>query len=224
MKAQGWSLANPGNRAARAELTAALLDLAVEAIQGRGALLDCGCGSGWLLAALADAGVEPRRLHGVEPDLARREAASRRAPGAKVIATDAVTLPYEDGAFAAVFFVVSLSSMGPAPAVRAALAEGRRVLAPGGVLAIYEPRLPNPLNRATKRLRAADLQAAGVVPVETRSLTLLPPLGRRLGPLTGTLHPILSRLPPLRSHRLWAWRGKASATAQGKGADHRLES
>jgi hypothetical protein len=35
-----------------------------------------------------------------------------------------------------------------------------------------------------------------------RSLTLLPPLGRRLGPLTGALHSRLSRLPPLRSHRL----------------------
>ncbi|MEX0972462.1 MAG: class I SAM-dependent methyltransferase [Solirubrobacterales bacterium] len=215
MGVEAWSLANPGNRAARAELTAALLDAAEEPIRGPGALLDCGCGSGWLLEALAGAGIEPRRLHGVEPDSARREAARGRVPGAEIIAADATALPFADSAFAAVFFVVSLSSMGAAPTVRAALAEGQRVLGPGGLLAIYEPRLPNPLNRDVRLLRRADLRAAGVTPTETHSLTLLPPLGRRLGRLTGALHPVLLRLAPLRSHRLAVHRKQGTPAGSG---------
>jgi SAM-dependent methyltransferase len=217
MAIDAWSLQNPGNRAAREELIDALLGAAEREIRGTGALLDCGCGGGWLLEVLAGAGVEPQRQHGVE-------ASRNRAPGAQVIEADAATLPFPGESFAAVFFIVSLSSMGPAADVRRALAEGRRVLAPGGVLAIYEPRLPNPLNRATRVVRQADLRSAAVTPVETRTLTLLPPLGRRLGRLTRALHPRLSRLPPLRSHRLWVWRGQAGVTAQGNGADHRLES
>jgi SAM-dependent methyltransferase len=212
MAIDAWSLENPGNRAARAELVDALLGAAEPEIHGTAALLDCGCGGGWLLEALAGAGVEPRRLHGVEPDPARREAARSRVPGAKIVGADAAALPFPERSFAAVFFVVSLSSMGPATAVRGALAEGRRVLAPGGLLAIYEPRLPNPLNRATRLVREADLRAAGVTGVATRSLTLLPPLGRRLGKLTGALHPRLSRLPPLRSHRLMVYRYQASSS------------
>lgn len=197
-----WSTANPGNRAARRELLDAILAAAESQLRGDGALLDCGCGTGWLLEALVAAGVAPRRLHGVDADPARVEAAARRAPGATALVADARDLPYPDGSFAAVFHVVSLSSMGSAESVRAALAETRRVLASEGVLLAYEPRLPNPFNRRTRRLRRSDLKAAGLAVAEARSLTLLPPLGRRLGPLTPALHPLLSRPPPLRSHRL----------------------
>lgn len=214
MSSRAWSLENPGNRAARGELTEALLTAAAAEIRGSGSLLDCGCGSGWLLAALAEAGVEPRRLHGVEIDPARLEAAHERVPGAEIVEADATSLPFPDAAFDAVFFVVSLSSMGEAATVRAALAEGRRVLAPTGLLAVYEPRLPNPFNPRTRKLRRADLGSAGIEPVESRSLTLLPALGRRLGRLSDRLHPALSRLPPLRSHRLLTHRKPAAISAE----------
>jgi ubiquinone/menaquinone biosynthesis C-methylase UbiE len=208
MARDAWSLDNLGNRAARAELVDALLGAAEREIHGTGELLDCGCGGGWLLEVLAGAGVEPERLHGADADPVKVEAARNRVPGAKIVEANAKALPFPDRSFDAVFFVVSLSSMGPAAAVGGALAEGRRVLAPGGLLAIYEPHLPNPLNRATRLVREADLRAAGVTPVESRSLTLLPPLGRRLGRLTGILHPALSRLAPLRSHRLVIYRNR----------------
>ncbi|HEU5142884.1 MAG TPA: class I SAM-dependent methyltransferase [Solirubrobacterales bacterium] len=205
----GWSAANRGNRAARRELLDAIRAAAAPHLRGDGGLLDCGCGTGWLLEALAADGVSPRRLHGVDLDPERVAAAARRAPGATVRTADARSLPYPDGALAAVFHVVSLSSVGSEEAVREALVESRRVLAPGGVLAVYEPRLPNPFNRETRRVRRADFAAAGLALSEVRSLTLLPPLGRRLGGLTPRLHPRLSRLPALRSHRLLVHRAPA---------------
>jgi hypothetical protein len=84
-----------------------------------------------------------------------------------------------------------------------------RVLAPGGLLLAYEPRLPNPLNRHTLLLRDEDLDAAGVRPREQLSLTVLPALARRLGQRTQSLYPRLARLPFLRTHRLITYRRAA---------------
>jgi ubiquinone/menaquinone biosynthesis C-methylase UbiE len=200
--ARSWSAANPGNRAAREELIAAIRRAVAPQLLADGDLLDCGCGTGWLLEALALGGVAPDRLYGVDVDRARVEAASRRVPGASAIVADARDLPFADRTFDVVFHIVALSSIGPAQSVRAALAESRRVLAPRGVLVVYEPRLPNPFNRATRLLRSADLEAAGLPVSEALSLTLLPQVGRRLGRLTPALRRSLSALPPLRSHRL----------------------
>lgn len=197
-----WSAANPGNLAARRELFEAIRAAAKPQLRGEGAVLDCGCGTGWLLEALAADGVALGRLHGVDADPDRVAATARRVPGVTVGVADARDLPYPDAAFAAVCHVVTLSSMGAPDSVRAVLAESRRVLAPGGVLLVYEPRLPNPLNRRTRLLRRRDLGIAGLPISEARSLTLLPPLGRRLGLLTSALHPLLSAVAPLRSHRL----------------------
>lgn len=203
-----WSIANLGNRAAREELLGAIREAAATQLGGDGDLLDCGCGTGWLLEAFAGEGVTAERLHGVDVDRSRIAAAVRRVPGAIGVVADARSLPFADGAFDAVFQIVSLSSFGSSGDVVAALAESRRVLAPGGVLVVYEPRVPNPFNRRSRMLRRSDLEAAGLRVAESRSLTLLPPLARRLGAVTPALHRWLSTLPPLRSHRLLVHRAR----------------
>ncbi len=208
-RAGAWSAANLGNRAAREELLKEIRAVAAPQLEGEGVVLDSGCGHGWLLEALLAAGVAPERLHGVDLDPVRVAAARGRAPDADVRVADGRELPYADDSFDVVIHVVSLSSMGPVGSVRAALAESRRVLAPGGVLVAYEPRLANPLNRRTRLLRRRDLRAVDLTVSDVRSLTLLPPLGRRLGRLTPALHPLLSRLPPLRSHRLLVHRASS---------------
>ena len=83
-----------------------------------------------------------------------------------------------------------------------------RVLAPRGLLMIYEPRVPNPLNRHTLFLRNGDLDAAGVTPDERLSLTVVPALARRLGAATEHRYERLSRFPFLRTHRLISYRRK----------------
>jgi ubiquinone/menaquinone biosynthesis C-methylase UbiE len=170
-------------------------------------VLDVGCGTGWCLAGLAAAGAEPQTLHGVDLDAARVEAARARVAGALIEVGDARSLPYAAHTFGVVLLVVVLSSLQGAPDAVTALREARRVLAPGGVLLVYEPRLPNPLNFRTRVVRDRDLDMAGLVPRTEQSLTLLPQLGRRLGRLTPVLHPTLSRVPALRSHRLVIYRG-----------------
>jgi SAM-dependent methyltransferase len=97
-----------------------------------GDLLDVGCGSGAMLLALEAAGW---RGHGVELD----EGAARAAQEAgldRVRVGDLLDAAYEPGSFDAVRFSHSLEHM---RSPRAELAEARRVLRPGGRLAIAVP-------------------------------------------------------------------------------------
>jgi len=92
----------------------------------------------------------------------------------------------------------SLPSRGLEEAVAGEIA---RALRPDGWLAWYDLRYRNPANRSVHGLGRSDVQS--LFPgwtLELQSMTLLPPLARRLGPLTGALYGPLHALPFLRSH------------------------
>ena len=205
-KQGAWAADNPGNAAIRKELLSHLLRLAGPEIAGTGLILDAGCGTGWCLRALIEAGVQPERLRGIDIQPVRVAAARLTVPGAGIDVGDARRLPFPDESFAVVLQLTLLSSLGSHQAIREALGEGMRVLAPGGLLLIYEPRVPNPLNRHTVLVREGDLDAAGGRRREEVSLTLLPALARRLGGRTEHRYGRLTRFPFLRTHRLIACR------------------
>jgi ubiquinone/menaquinone biosynthesis C-methylase UbiE len=207
-KQRAWAADNPGNAAIRGEVLAHLLRLAGPEIAGTGEILDIGCGTGWWMRALVERGVDPARLSGIDIQPERVGATRRAVPGAAIEVGDACRLPYADESFTVVLQLTLLSSLGSHMGIREALGEGMRVLAPGGLLMIYEPRVPNPLNPHTLFLRDSDLEAAGVTPDERLSLTVVPALARRLGAATEHRYERLSRLPFLRTHRLISYRGK----------------
>src|SRR4051794_4381297 len=93
-------------------------------------VLDAGCGAG---AVLAPAARIVREAVGIELSPAMAERAREAAPSAEVLVGDAAELPFEDGSFDVVlssfviFFIADPT---------AALQEWRRVLRPGGRIAI----------------------------------------------------------------------------------------
>jgi ubiquinone/menaquinone biosynthesis C-methylase UbiE len=178
--------------------------VAATELAGDGRILDVGCGTGWFLRELAQSGINPGRLRGIDALPARVAAAREAAPGAEVEVGDAGNLQFPDGGFAVVVQLTVLSSLGSHRAIRKALGEGMRVLAPGGLLLVYEPRVPNPFNRHTILLRDGDLDAAGASPREQSTLTLVPALARRLGSRTQARYERLAGVPLLRTHRLIA--------------------
>jgi len=144
-------------------------------------LLDCGCGPGQITIGLARA-VSPGQATGIDLDPAVLEQARRSAADAGVANVEyreaAVTaLPFPDESFDVVYFHALLCHL---PAPQDALAEARRVLKRGGVVAVSEPDMAS-FQIATDDpacLRMVEYLAAG-----SRAAGGDPDLGRRLRPL-----------------------------------------
>jgi SAM-dependent methyltransferase len=195
---RAWSAGNAGNAAIREEVLRTLLGLAPAALAGDGLILDAGCGTGWWLGRLAREGVAAGRLVGVDLLAERAAAARARVPDARVLAGDVRQLPLPAGGCSLVILFTVLSAMGSREDVRSALGEARRVLAQGGSIAIWEPRVWTP-NPHTRLIGLGELRAALGGELRVRTLTLAPPLARRVGEI---LYGPLARIAPLRTHRL----------------------
>jgi ubiquinone/menaquinone biosynthesis C-methylase UbiE len=203
-KRRAWSQQNPGNRAIRQELTAAIDRLAGEAVMDATRVLDAGCGTGWWLAHLAQAGTEAE-LHGIDLLENRVIEARRRVPQAQLSLGDVRALPYPDAHFGAVFLLTVLSSVGGRRDYLEAASEAHRVLAPGGALVVWEPRIRNRLNQNVTQIPLDALCEVLGAPTGTFTLTLVPQIARRLGRRTERLYDPLARVSLLRTHRLVCW-------------------
>jgi SAM-dependent methyltransferase len=201
-----WDPRNRGNAAILTELerrVVALLRARDRLPLGSATVLDVGCGYGHFVGLFQDLGADPANLHGVDLLPERIEAACRRRPAIAFRTGNAAELPYEDHSFDLVLLFSVMTSILD-PAVRAAVAsETRRVLRPGGAILLYDFRFDSPRNPHVRGLRRPEVER--VFPDLVRSfetLTVAPPLARRLGPFTTTLYPMLRRVPVLRTHFL----------------------
>jgi len=203
---QRWSSENPGNRAMLRERHAAMQALLAAhdflPLAGR-KILDVGCGSGGELAHLLSLGAHPRHLHGVDL-LPERIAAARAAhPELAFSCGNAESIDYPDGTFDMVMLFTVLSSILDPAMAHNLCAESMRVLKPGGAVLCYDFRFSNPYKRNVRGVTRRELiRLFPGCGIRARSLTLLPPLTRRLGRWTEALYPILAGVPFLRTHNL----------------------
>ncbi len=199
-----WAWGNAGNRAITAERTAVLARMLAGAgllpLAGR-TILDVGCGAGRGLGELLDWGATPASLYGIDllPDLIER--ARRRFPGVHVLEGNAERLPFADDAVDVVTLYTVFTSIFDETMQRNVAGEVRRVLRPGGVVVWYDFRVGNPWNPNVHGMprRAIGRLFPGFA-LLLRSVTVLPPLARRLGALTGVAYPLLAALPFVRTH------------------------
>lgn len=179
-----WSGANAGNAAIERERNEAVfsqLDLS-------GRILEVGCAAGGVLRRLEEAGASPDRLFGVDVRL------DRLAQGkGSLVGADGAALPFPDAAFDVVVLFTVLSSIADDGVARRLAQEVDRVLKPGGAVAWYDMRRPNPLNRNVRPVLFEDLFDYDAT---ARTITVLPPLARRLG----RLYPLLTKARFLHTH------------------------
>jgi SAM-dependent methyltransferase len=201
-----WSPANRGNQAIvleRDRILGQLLNNSGFRPLGDRRILDIGCGAGGVLADFQKWGARPENLVGVDLLAERIRAARERFPRISFHQANAEALPFPDGAFDLVLLFTALSSILNDEMRQNVAAEARRLLRPGGAIVWYDFRFDNPFNRNVRGIGQRGIRR--LFPdflARMRSLTLAPPLARRLGVLTQRLYPILARLPFLRTHYL----------------------
>ena len=199
-----WDLRNPGNRlilAERRRLATSLLSQAGWIPLSDRRVLEVGTGGGSELAWLLELGAPPANLVGV--DLLPDRVAIARAtyPQLEFHEANAEHLELPDASFDLVMaFTVFSSILDPSMAGNVA-SEIQRVLKPGGGLLWYDFRYNSPANRHVRGVSSARVRELFPgLKGELHTVTVVPPLVRRLGPLTAALYPALASAPPLRSH------------------------
>jgi len=201
-----WGAHQPGNRAMMLERQCALKKmlgaLGLHSFANK-KLLEIGCGSGQVLELFSDLGFSSGNLYGVDllPD--RIAEAKQRCPGFNLQQANAERLPFPDGFFDFLSAFTVFSSILDESMARNVVKECRRVLRMGGALVWYDFRVNNPGNPNVRGIGLPQIrQLFGQFVCHFSTLTLLPPLARRLGFLTHILYPVLAGFPFLRTHYL----------------------
>lgn len=199
-----WRLENPGNAMIyreRQQTLQALLDEAGFLPLTHLKVLEIGCGSGGVLATLLEWGALPENLYGVDLLADRIDEARTRYPGMHFECANAESLPYEDQTFDLVLFFTVFSSILDQSMRQNVARESLRVLKKTGAILWYDFRYNNPANPNVRGMTIADIRRLFPDSQMTlRTITLLPPLARRLGKTTPWLYPELSKVSFLRSH------------------------
>jgi ubiquinone/menaquinone biosynthesis C-methylase UbiE len=166
-------------------------------------ILDLGCGRGDELADLVAAGARERDCAGVDLLPERIEQARERLPEAQLFEADARGLPFAENAFDLVLASTLFSSILLDSVAGDVATEIARVLRPDGALVWYDARYPTPWNKNVRPYSLAHIRA--LFPgwtLRSASLTVLPPLARRLSSATRLLYPVFAAAAPLRGRYL----------------------
>ncbi len=204
MSPELYDLSRPAPRFAYTRL----LPVVLRALGGAGklplagrAVADIGCGRGTWLHQFIRWGAKPADLCGIDLIESRVGAAHALLPEAPLACGDARNLPWPDAGFDVVAQFMVFSSILRLSVQQRIAEEMLRVLRPDGVVLWYDARRDNPRNPATRALSAADIRR--LFPgcdVRLESVTLAPPIARRVIPIWPTAAAALESLPFLRTH------------------------
>lgn len=182
----------------------------VRSLTPAGALLDVGCGTGALAAALVEAGYEVTGLDASTGMLARLLERCR----ARAVAGYSDGLPFRDSAFDGAITVATLHHIAAPARVAATIAEMVRVVRPGGVVVLWDHNPENPYWPILMRRVPQDtgeerlvplreitdaLGRAGITQVRTYRLGLVPDfVPPVLLPAAQRLESLVERTPGIR--------------------------
>lgn len=166
-------------------------------------VLEIGFGKiGWL-ADMLSWGLDSQDLAGIELDGVRGAVARKRFPGADLRIGNAEELPWPDDSFSLVVASTVFSSILDSKLRRQIAREIDRVLCPEGTIVWYDLAVNNPSNKNVRGIGKRELRS--LFPgyrVDSRSVTLAPPIARIVAPRSFPLAVMLSAIPLLRTHRL----------------------
>lgn len=144
-----WVEDNPGNWAIlceRQQRTRKMLGGYPRFLLSECKVLEVGCGAGKVLASLAEMGVRPENLYGVDLLSERIREVQQRYPDLHFQCGNAETLDFSDTHFDLVLLFTVFSSILSNDMARQVAGEVNRVLKPGGAILWYDFRYNNPAN------------------------------------------------------------------------------
>jgi ubiquinone/menaquinone biosynthesis C-methylase UbiE len=194
-----WDRTNPGYARLAHERDDHVVSLIRRSSSESASVLDVGCGTGHAVALVRQA--EGGRYTGIDLLPGRIAAAQAAEPDTRFLVGSADAMPFDDGLFDIALALTLFSSLPSKELEHRVAHEIGRVLRPHGWLIWYDLRFGNPSNHAVHGLSKARIRE--LFPhwrAELETLTLLPPLARRLGVTTPIAYPMLHAIPPLRSH------------------------
>lgn len=201
-----WGWDRPGNVAIAKEREVVAERLLPDVIQPVERVLDIGAGTGGGFPHLFP-GAFRVRLDLLAWRLGDASGADARDAA---VCADGTALPHPDSSIDVALLSVVLSSISP-EAQRRVLAEVSRVVRPGGIVVVYDFRVPNLANRSTRPVsRRSIVRGLPGFTSRSRSATLAPPLARRLGRHTDRWYQPLGRLRITRTHNVVVGRRCAS--------------
>jgi ubiquinone/menaquinone biosynthesis C-methylase UbiE len=166
-------------------------------------VLDVGCGCGGLLDWFHKRGVLSQNLLGVDLLPSRIKIARETFPTFTFIEGNAENFDVPDHSFDLVTVFTVFSSILNNVMARNVARSMSRIITNSGAVVWYDMRYPNPWNphlRAMTKPRIHELFPSFTLELE--SISLLPPMARRLGQLTDQAYPVLAAIPIFRSHYL----------------------
>lgn len=199
-----WSPNNRGNAAIKAERSGVLSRLlnrtGLFPLSNK-QILEIGCGAGGVLEDLIRLGANASLLTGVDLIPDRIELARSSLGEADLRVADGRDLPFSSERFDLVVAFTMFSSILNLDVANQVAQEVRRVLKPGGAVLWYDLRVNNPRNANVCGLTRHQVLALFPHFYATwRSLTLLPPLARRLGATAPFSYRFIATIPFLRTH------------------------
>ena len=182
----------------------------LELLQGHGfstledkRILDVGCGAGGWLRDFLKWGAHPENLHGLDLLEDRVAQAKALSPNIQFLHGNGESLPFVDRAFDLVLQSTVFTSIFDESMRHGIAREMLRVLADDGLILWYDFRYDNPHNPDVLGIGKAEIvRLFPDCQSVFRTITLLPPLARRLGRLTSVLYALLATIPLLRTHYL----------------------
>jgi SAM-dependent methyltransferase len=166
-------------------------------------ILDIGCGGGEEMTRQVLYGADPRAVVGIEVQWPRLAGLRQRFRGLHAVQADASRLPFPDASFDLVNQATMMTLVLNAEMRTRIAAEMVRVCKPTGAILWFDYRYTNPANPDARGIGAAEIRRLfpGCA-ISLRSVSLAPPIARRVVRLSVTLCRLLEWCAPLRTHYL----------------------
>lgn len=171
---------------------------------------EAGCSTGYNLRQLVQWGAHPRNVAGMDLDQVAVQYCHEHSPEIRVHHGSAEAIPEPAEHFDLSLAFTLFSSIPDEDVSHGIARELFRITRPGGLILVYDMRRDNPRNPDVHSIHSDDIRRwFPKCPLQTRSMTVAPPIARPVARYLPSLYEPLAEIPWLRTHAMYILRRPA---------------